>query len=51
MKVCEYNDIICPVCKSDKNLKETDTTLVGMLPYHKIICLWCNTIVFVPCED
>jgi len=51
MRVCEYEDIVCPACKTDINLKEKEILTVNKFPHHKVICEFCNIVIYLPCED
>jgi len=53
MDICEYTDIICPVCKRDKKLEEKGRALSYELGewVHIVACDDCQVVIYLPCED
>jgi len=52
MDICEYTNVICPVCKRDDKLEEKDPRLNGFGGWlHVITCRECGTIIHLPCGD
>ena len=50
-KICEYEHLYCPACKSTKlhNLG-ADTLLRGLGTWHVVECQMCMQLFAVPCE-
>jgi len=52
MDICEYADVICPVCKQDDGLEEMSKVL-SHPGYHThiVVCKYCGVLIHFPCED
>jgi len=53
MDVCEYKDVICPVCKRDDGLEEKGRALNYELGewIHIVVCDNCRVAIYLPCGD
>jgi len=52
MDICEYKDVICPVCKRDDGLQEISKPRNYPGYYmHIVVCKNCEVLIHLPCED
>ena len=58
MKICEYENVKCPLCQESEKLADMaiesfdgKSPYVGMGPWHFLRCESCSAEFAIPCQD